>query len=38
MNYYTEYWDCRNEDRNFEVITCINKILNLIFSIKKDNI
>ena len=25
MNYYTEYWDCGNEDRNFEVITCINK-------------
>ncbi len=25
MNYYTEYWDCENEDRNFEVITCINK-------------
>ena len=24
MNYYTEYWDCGNEDRNFEVITCIN--------------
>jgi hypothetical protein len=25
MNYYTEYWDCGNENRNFEVITCINK-------------
>ena len=25
MNYYVEYWDCGNEDRNFEVITCINK-------------
>jgi hypothetical protein len=24
MNYYTEYWDCGNEDRNSEVITCIN--------------
>ena len=25
MNYYTEYWDCGNKNRNFEVITCINK-------------
>lgn len=25
MNYYTEYWDCGNEERNLEVITCINK-------------
>lgn len=24
MNYYVEYWDCGNEDRNTEVINCIN--------------
>lgn len=25
MNYYVEYWDCGNEERNTEVIDCINK-------------
>jgi len=24
MNYYVEYWDCGNEERNTEVIDCIN--------------
>ena len=24
MNYYVEYWDCGNEERNAEVIDCIN--------------
>ena len=24
INYYTEYWNCTNEDRNLEVINCIN--------------
>ena len=24
MNYYVEYWDCGNEERNIEVIDCIN--------------
>lgn len=24
FNYYVEYWDCGNEDRNLEVINCIN--------------
>ena len=25
MNYYVEYWDCGNEERNIEVIDCINR-------------
>ncbi len=25
INYYTEYWDSGNQDRNLEVIECINK-------------
>jgi hypothetical protein len=28
MNYYTEYWDCGDEKRNNEVISCINKNIN----------
>jgi len=44
MNYYVEYWDCGNEERNKEVIDCINKNIKLnifknifIFSKSKEN-
>ena len=43
MNYYVEYWDCGNEERNIEVIDCINKNIKsnffkniFIFSEKKE--
>jgi hypothetical protein len=28
MNYYVEYWDCGNDQRNTEVIDCINNNIN----------
>lgn len=44
MNYYVEYWDCGNEERNLEVINCINKNIKsnlfkniFIFSEKEEN-
>ena len=44
MNYYVEYWDCGNEERNIEVINCINKNIKsnlfdniFIFSEKEEN-
>jgi hypothetical protein len=43
MNYYVEYWDCGNEERNDEVINCINNNIKsnlfkniFIFSEKKE--
>ena len=42
MNYYTEYFKSLNEDRNTEVINCINKniasgFFNKFFIFSKEN-